>query len=278
MRSAVLDDHDILDPTVREYDFITPEQTLIPFSVLLPTSTSSQPLCTKLLVSPTTTVADCLDILVRELGLPVYTLDLVGPGSRSEGSKRSARTGVDTAIRWSVRAGTSREKLETDQRLLKINQGDLGVAIHVSIDEEWLLELTPGHTTPKVPSEANTNEKDVNEDDGEGEGDDKEDTLKAQAKVQIETPRKRTAILVGKDTPTSPQSPGQARLSGLFHAWVDANHHPAPPPTMIGGRRSTVELAEQLRQVGSSGQGAESPERDSGGPVSILSCRFRAKS
>lgn len=139
-----------------------------------------------------------------------------------------------------------------------------------------MFELTPGHATPKVPSEANTNEaKDVN---GEGDGEDKEDTLKAHIKAQIETPRKRTAILVGKDTPTSLHSPGQARLSGLFHAWVDTNQHPAPPPTMIGGRRSTAELAEQLRQVGSSGQGTESPERDSGGPVSILPSELQAES
>ena len=83
---------------------------------------------------------------------------------------------------------------------------------------------------------------------------------------------------MGKDTPTSPQSPGQARLSGLFHAWVDTNQHPAPPPTMIGGRRSTAELAEQLRQVGSSGQGGDSPERGSGGPVSIISSELGAQS
>lgn len=278
-----MDEDDLLDSIEREYDLISPEQTLIPFSVILPTSTSSLPLCTRLPVSPTTTIADCLNILHRELGLPVSTLDLVGPGSRSEGSKRSTHTRGDTAIRWSVRAGPLGEKLETDQRPLEIVQGDPGVTIHVSIDEEWLFELTPGHSTPKSPSVTKTNEvKDSDKDEGEEEGDDKEDTLKAQAKprpqTQVETPRKRTAVLVGKDTPTSPQSPGQARLSGLFHAWVDTNQHPAPPPTMIDGRRSTAELAEQLRQVGSSGQGGDSPKRDSGGPVSILSCRLRAKS
>jgi len=274
-----LDEDDLLDPNEREYDLISPEQTLIPFSVILPTSTSSFPLCNRLPVSPTTTIADCLSILHRELGLPVSTLDLVGPASRSEGSKRSTHTRGDTAIRWSVRAESSGEKLDTDQRLLKIVQGDPGVTIHVSIDEEWLFELTPGHSTPNVPSEADTNEaKDSHEDEEGGEGDDKEDTLKAQAKAQIETPRKRTAILMGKDTPTSPQSPGQARLSGLFHAWVDTNQHHAPPPTMIGGRGGAASLAEQLGHVGPSGQGGDSPERDSNGPVSILSCRLRAKS
>jgi len=165
-----------------------------------------------------------------------------------------------------------------DQKLLAIVQGEPEVTIHVLIDEEWLFELTPGHSTPKSPSAANTNEaKDSHEDEGEGEGEDKEDTLKAQAKAQLETPRKRTAILMGKDTPTSPQSPGQARLSGLFHAWVDTNQHPAPPPTLAGGSADTALLAEQLRQVGSSGQGAESPER-SGGPVSSLSSEIKAES
>jgi diaphanous 1 len=148
-----------------------------------------------------------------------------------------------------------------DQRVMDIFKDGSLRTIHVSIDEEWLFETTPGHSTPKLPITA-----DVKEQDDQGD-EDKENTLKAQAhtQVQAQTPRKRTAVLVGKDIHTSPQSPGQARLSGLFHAWVDTNQHPAPPPTLAGGRAGTASLAEQLRHDGSGAQGGDfSSDRVSG--------------
>jgi diaphanous 1 len=192
----------------------------------------------------------------------VSTLDFVGPGSRSDGSKRSTHTCGDTAIQWAIRLdSTEGGRLEMDQRVMDIFKDIAPVTVHVSIDEEWLLETTPGHSTPKLPIIANTKE------DEDRDEEDKEDTLKAQAhaQVQAQTPRKRTAVLVGKDIPTSPQSPGQARLSGLFHAWVDTNQHPAPPPTLAGGRAGTALLAEQLRRGDSGVHGIDfSPDRVSG--------------
>jgi hypothetical protein len=109
--------------------------------------------------------------------------------------------------------------------------------IHVSIDEEWLYELTPGHSTSTpVPGLSDTNKSEEREQD-------KEDTLKAAS------PRRRTPILAKEMA--SPQSPGQARLSGLFHAWVDTNQHPAPPPTpqltLVGGE-GTDALAGLLHE------------------------------
>jgi len=223
--SAILGVDDTLDPSQMEYDLIPSNQPLIPFSVLVPTSTSVLPIRLHLPVFETTTIADCLALLRRELGLPVSTLDLVGPGSRSKGSRVG---NGDTAIHWAVRLGPDGDKLELDCLALEVSKGE-GV-IHVSIDEDWLYELIPTHSrSPSTSIPDETRMKQGNQEDKE----DKEDTLKAAS------PRPRTAILAKtQDTPT-PQSPAQARLSGLFHAWVDTNQHPAPPPTpqltLIGG-------------------------------------------
>jgi hypothetical protein len=139
----------------------------------------------------------------------------------------------DTAIRWAVRLGQDGEKLELDRLIMEVFQGE-GV-IHVSIDEEWLYELTPSHSkspSSSVPDDAS--EKEGNQEDSEDKG----DTLKAAS------PRPRTAILVKAQDPPTPQSPAQARLSGLFHAWVDTNQHPAPPSTpqltLVGGEATTA--------------------------------------
>jgi hypothetical protein len=225
-----LGDNDRLDPSQREYDLLHPDQPLVPFSVLVPTSTALTPIRLRLPVLETTTTADCLHVLRRELGLPVSTLDLVGPGSRSKGSQVG---GGDTAIRWAVRLGQDGEKLDPDRRVKEVFNGE--EVIHVSIDEEWLYELTPSHSkSPSLSIPADTSEKqEIGEDEGS-----KEDTLKAAS------PRSRTAILAkAQDTP-SPQSPAQARLSGLFHAWVDTNQHPAPPSTpqltLVGGETTTA--------------------------------------
>jgi len=221
---------DTLDPSQREYDLIPFNQPLIPFSVLVPTSTSVIPIRLRLPVFETTTIAGCLSLLRRELGLPVSSLDLVGPGSRSKGSRVG---NGDTAIRWAVRLGPDGDKLELDCLALKVSLGE-GV-IHVSIDEEWLYELTPSHSrSPSTSIPDETRMKQGNQEDKE----DKEDTLKAAR------PRPRTAILAKtQDTPT-PRSPAQARLSGLFHAWMDTNQHPAPPPTpqltLVGGETTNA--------------------------------------
>jgi diaphanous 1 len=225
-----LGDNDRLDPSQREYDLLPPDQILIPFSVLVPTSTALTPIRLRLPVLETTTMADCLVALRRELGLPVSTLDLVGPGSRSKGSQVGSG---DTAIRWAVRLGQDGERLELDRKVTEVFKVE--VVIHVSIDEEWLYELTPSHSkSPSMATQVDTGEKqEKGEDDGS-----KEDTLKAAS------PRSRTAILAKAQDTSSPQSPVQARLSGLFHAWVDTNQHPAPPSTpqltLVGGEAATA--------------------------------------
>jgi hypothetical protein len=120
-----------------------------------------------------------------------------------------------------------------DHRVMEMFKGE-GM-IHVSIDEEWLFELTPSHSkSPSISGLDDTSEKEGNQEDKE----DKEDTLKAAS------PRPRTAILVKAQDPPTPQSPAQARLSGLFHAWVDTNQHPAPTSTpqltLVGGEATTA--------------------------------------
>jgi hypothetical protein len=157
-------------------------------------------------------------------------LDLVGPGSRSKGAQVGNR---DTAIRWAVRLGANGEKLDLNRRVVEVFNGE-GV-IRVSIDEEWLYELTPSHSkSPSISGPDDTSEKEGNQEDKE----DKEDTLKAAS------PRPRTAILAKAQDPPTPQSPAQARLSGLFHAWVDTNQHPAPPSTpqltLVGGEATSA--------------------------------------
>jgi hypothetical protein len=179
----------------------------------------------------------------RELGLPVSTLDLVGPGSRSKGSQVGSG---DTAIRWAVRLGANGEKLDLNRRVVEVFKGE-GV-IHVSIDEEWLYELTPSHAkSPSMSGPAETGEKgsDLGDKEDREDKEDKEGTLRAAS------PRPRTAILVKAQDPPTPQSPAQARLSGLFHAWVDTNQHLAPPSTpqltLVGGE-STTALAGLLSE------------------------------
>ena len=235
--SAILGVDDTLDPSQRDYDLIPSNQPLIQFSVLVPTSTSLTPIRLRLPVLETTTIADCLSLLRRELGLPVSTLDLVGPGSRSKGSRVG---NGDAAIRWAVRLGPDGDKLDLDCLALEVSKGE--EVIHVSIDEEWLYELTPSHS--KSPSMSGPTDTAKQGNAGENE-EDKEDTLKAAS------PRPLTAILArAQDTPT-PQSPAQARLSGLLHAWVNTKQHPAPPPTpqltLVGGE-TTNALAGLLSQ------------------------------
>jgi len=139
----------------------------------------------------------------------------------------------DTAIRWAVRLGANGEKLELDRQVMEVYNGE-GM-MHVSIDEEWLYELTPSHSkSPSICGAHNYGEKQGDQEDKE----DKEDTLKAAS------PRPRTAILAKAQDPPTPQSPAQARLSGLFHAWVDTDQHPAPPSTpqltLVGGETTTA--------------------------------------
>jgi hypothetical protein len=139
----------------------------------------------------------------------------------------------DTAIRWAVRLGKDWEKIEMDCLVVQVFKGE--DVIQVSIDEEWLFELTPSHyKSPSISGPDVTSEKEGNQEDKE----DKEDTLKAAS------PRPRTAVLVKGQDPPTPQSPAQARLSGLFHAWVDTNQHPAPPSTpqltLVGGDATTA--------------------------------------
>jgi len=139
----------------------------------------------------------------------------------------------DTAIRWAVRLGPDGVKMELDRRVMEVFKGE-GM-IHVSIDEEWLYELTPSHSkSPSISGPDDTVVKQREHEDKE----DKEDTLKAAS------PRPRTAILAKAQDPPTPQSPAQARLSGLFHAWVDTNQHPAPPSTpqltLVGGETTTA--------------------------------------
>jgi len=139
----------------------------------------------------------------------------------------------DTAIRWAVRLGQDGQKVGLDCRVTEVFKGE--AVIHVSIDEEWLYELTPSHS--KSPSISEPEDTGVNQGDQEDK-EDKEDTLKAAS------PRPRTAILAKAQDPPTPQSPAQARLSGLFHAWVDTNQHPAPPSTpqltLVGGEATTA--------------------------------------
>jgi hypothetical protein len=247
---AFLEDEDVINSQDREYDLITSEQTLIPYSVVIPTSTSSRPIQLRIPVTGVTTVADSLAILRRDLGLPVSTLDLVGPGSRSKGSRSMNSPGeADTAIKWAIRLDNSTG--------IRLNMGDLildsrvgsSSTIHVSIDEDWLFETTPSHinpqtTTPcdRIPEEEDDQGNMVSE--GDEQEEDKEDTLKAQS------PRKRTTMILD-ETATPPHSSGQARLSGLFNAWVDTNAHPAPPPTpqlTLVGSDATTALAEALAE------------------------------
>lgn len=171
------------------------------------------------------------------------------------------------AIRWAVRLGQDGKKLDMNTRAISLKEAEQQW-IHVSIDEEWLYELKPGPTTPNtsIPTlEPKDRQNETSEED-------KEDTLKAA------TPHRQTAILA-KEIPTHPQSPGQARLSGLFQAWVDTRQHPAPPPTpqltLVGSESTALagllsegiedQLAISPRSVYFEG----TPEK---APVSVSAC------
>jgi hypothetical protein len=212
--------------------------------VILPTSTSSLPVNLRIPARAHTTVADCLDVLKRELGLPSSPLDLVGPSTRqnSSRSRSDSRTGIgDTEIRWAVRLGSDKDgpKLGLEEKILDVcgaeGKGKGMRVVHVSIDEEWLFEVSPYHASIKKPKgdkdsqEAELGGATTQEVESE---EDKEDTLRAGVGA---------AQHAGTPTPKSPESSKtpilpttanhQSRLSGLFHPWVDTGQQAAPPPT-----------------------------------------------
>lgn len=66
------------------------------------------------------------------------------------------------------------------------------------------------------------------------EDDDHSDTLKTSASAPVIPNQTSKGTLSGDLTPSTPlraQATGPARLSGLFHGWLDAHQHPAPPPS-----------------------------------------------
>jgi hypothetical protein len=245
-----------------EYGLLSPNDTLIPFQVVLPTSASSHPITLRLRVRPETTVEDALDILKKDLGLPSSPLDLVGPaprsgagGSRSRSSSGSRSGPFDAEIRWAVTLGSGGRRLDLEDRILDWirAKGAGDVVVNVCMDEDWLFEVAPDHAKSRVDSTTVRVMEEVVEETEE----EKDDTLKAiSGAVNQATTTPGSKLSKGNDATTPSSPPGsagnQARLSGLFHAWVDTNQHPVPPSTpqlTLVSSETTSSLAEQLHQA-----------------------------
>lgn len=245
-----------------EYELLSPNDTLIPFQVVLPTSTSSRPITLRLPIRPGTTLADVLATLKKELGLPSSPLDLVGsaPRSGASGSRSRSRSGsrsgpVDAEIRWAVTLGFGGRRLDLKDKMLDVvsAKGAGDVVMCVGMDEDWLFEVAPDHAKSRVDSTTVRVMEEVVEETEE----EKDDTLKAiSGAVNQVTTTPGSKSSKGKDATTPSSPPGsagnQARLSGLFHAWADTNQHPVPPSTpqlTLVSSETTSSLAEHLHQA-----------------------------
>jgi hypothetical protein len=158
-------------------------------------------------------------------------------GSRSDISH--FRSAVPWVFALGDAAGT---KLPSDYRISRTVVDGFTRTIHVAADEEWLYEQSPGHAelpvTPGLSAEEWSQDDEDTDEDMErtlSDGGGNDDTIKVSKPLAV------------TDMTSSPQSLGQSRLSGLFHAWVDTNHHSAPPSTArltLAGDDAATALAD----------------------------------
>ena len=257
--SASLDHSSTLPFDQTQYELLPPRSAIQRFDVLLPTSSSTRPLRTSLVIDDTTTLSQCIDMPSDELGLPVSTLELAGPGSRSRASRRSRPiTDEDEApepIRWALTMnGESGERAGMDDRVLETIARLGGTIIRVSLDREWLFE--PSHSRPRTAKRIDHVQggddnislalSDLDSDlepSTPGAKEEKDDTLKAHGQGL-----KSTSTPSAHITPTRPKP--TARLSSIFAATVDTNQHPAPPSTpqmtLVNGGDLAGAIAEAL--------------------------------
>lgn len=216
-------------PLTSIYHLIPPRIPIIIARVELPTTTSSISLSLRIPVTASTTVLDILETLKSDLGLPTSTSDLIGNRFRGEKSRARSRshvssifsgTGSETSrgqgddIKWKVLKMPGKSRLQMEQYILSIDDGKADEVLMVEMDEGWLLE--------KVEPSTQTSTTEIEEEES--------NTLKASTSGQNVASPKPTGSL---SPPASFQggTSSSNRLSGLFHGWLDANQHPAPPPS-----------------------------------------------
>lgn len=239
----------MLSPGLHAYELYPADYTLVSFVVALPTTTSNLPLRTRLPVTCSTTISNCITLLGKELGLPSSTLDLVGPGSKSRVSRTVAATEEDQGerIRWDVSTGARHTaRLDLSERLLNVVKDGQSDPIFVAIDESWLLESIRHDAPAEKSSDTQRDSGDIVDPSSTAtvstadEDEDKDDTLKAN---KVEPPLPSHC-----DGRTSAPTP--ARLSSLFAAAVDTKRHPSPPSTpqaTLSGHQ--VDVADAIAQA-----------------------------
>lgn len=188
-------------------------------------------------------MADVIDQLTEELGLPSSTADLLRSPTRNTPGRNRAKShvssvfsggtenseGIGDELVWRVvaRWEGGQIQLQLNDNVMEKLGGMRGGVMMIEMDEEWIMEKRPD-TQSSTPQSIQKPVVDLNSDSADGD-----DTLKASTSASsIEvSAREHVAqsanILSAFDTGTA----SSTRLSGLFHGWLDSNQHPAPPPS-----------------------------------------------
>lgn len=246
----------------KPYQIVLPSSLIIRCALNLPTSTSDLPLHINIPLPVSSTVGDVIEHLVILLSLPITPSDLLAPSLESSGgglrsysltgngrvsgstSGSSSDKGVEgdsEELRWKVMLDG--KALDLASPLQTIMRGRKDHIMHVSLDEDCILEQNPSHC-PTYGTSVSHLESHV--------------PLLSPEDNTSSDDRTPTATLASPPRAiSSPYSPSMSagRLSGLFEGWLDANQHPAPPPSpqvSLNGR--DIGRIDNLGMGGTSGR------------------------
>ncbi|WVQ93958.1 hypothetical protein IAU59_001036 [Kwoniella sp. CBS 9459] len=223
----------ILSAEATAHTLVKPHTPLLSVSIALSTSSSTRPLSTRIpIYDQDITVADVLNLLRTEFGLPEVSDDLLGPGSLRRTTSRSrssslaqadvsgSMTGRADTVRWKAQAG--HRILQLDENVLESLRGVENRMVKISWDDEWLFERRPPLSLP-LP--------DGSQPDRQTEEEEEEEERKSTLKASNSQPSLATLAEYEKTPSPSRVPKSESRLSNLFHAWAESNAHPAPPST-----------------------------------------------
>ncbi|WWC57807.1 uncharacterized protein I303_100342 [Kwoniella dejecticola CBS 10117] len=134
--------------SANSYMLIRPQAPYIKLSIMLPTTTSSVPLHTMMVIKNNPTFTDVIRDLQNELGLPKISDDLLGPSSVRCTTSRSRSSSLasvvsgneyrDDVIRWRIKVGP--KQVEMQGNVKEAMQGHEMDMVEISLDEDWLFE------------------------------------------------------------------------------------------------------------------------------------------
>ncbi|WVW81462.1 hypothetical protein I302_103456 [Kwoniella bestiolae CBS 10118] len=222
-RDAILTPEDELTPSATSYTLIKPHTPVVAISITLPTTTSTRPLQTTVLLDQHTSFIDVISTFQRELGLPKVSDDLLGPSSIRKLTSRSrssslvnpsdAKMRAEDSVKWRFRVGPKEVMLE--ERVVESLTGQETAIIEMSLDEEWLFEKRD-----EVGEEATTNE---------------DESPKSTLKASTSQPQGIFGFVADSIAPDRPRHTPSHSLSELFTSGQSTSQLPLSPPTTIDG-------------------------------------------